>query len=50
MNIIRLIVLGATITWVMRQLFVTRKRLRTGQIVIPPLFAATLVFLLCIFS
>src|SRR5215510_7289890 len=27
---------------------VTRRRLRTGQIVIPPLFAATLVFLLCI--
>ncbi len=48
MNIIRLVVLGAAITWVMRQLFVTRKRLRTGQIVIPPLFAATLVFLLCI--
>lgn len=32
--------------WGMSQLFVTCKRLRTGQIVIPPLFAATLGFLL----
>jgi len=42
------VVLVAALTWVMRQGFVTRKRLRNGQVVIPPLFAATLVFLLCI--
>jgi hypothetical protein len=34
--------------WVTSQLFVTRRRLRTGQVVIPPLFAAMLVFVLCI--
>jgi hypothetical protein len=36
------------IFWVLSQMVVTRRRLRTGQVVIPPLFAATLVFLLCI--
>ena len=32
--------------WVLRRLVVTRRRVRTGQVIIPPLFAATLVFLL----
>jgi hypothetical protein len=36
------------ILWVGSQLVVTRRKLRTGQVVIPPLFAATLVFLGCI--
>ena len=36
------------ILWVLSQLVVTRRKLRTGQVVIPPLFAATLVFLVCI--
>jgi hypothetical protein len=36
------------IVWVLSQMVVTRRRLRTGQVVIPALFAATLVFLLCI--
>jgi hypothetical protein len=36
------------IGWVLSQMVVTRRRLRSGQVVIPPLFAATLVFLLCI--
>jgi hypothetical protein len=34
------------VLWVLQQLVVTRRRLRTGQVIIPPLFAATLVFLL----
>jgi hypothetical protein len=42
------VVLGAAVLWVLRQFVVTRRRLRTGQIIIPPLFAATLVFLLSI--
>jgi hypothetical protein len=36
------------ILWVLSQLVVARRKLRTGQVVIPPLFAATLVFLVCI--
>jgi len=33
---------------VLSQLVVTHRKLRTGQVVVPPLFAATLVFLVCI--
>ena len=40
------VVLGAAVLWVLRQLLVTRRKLRTAQVIIPPLFAATLVFLL----
>jgi hypothetical protein len=47
-DILNPVVLGAAVLWVLRQLVVTRRRLRTGQVIIPPLFAATLVFLLCI--
>jgi hypothetical protein len=36
------------ILWVLSQLVVTRRKLRTGQVVIPPLFAATLVFLVVV--
>ena len=48
MDILDSVVLGAAALWVLRQLVVTRRRLRTGQVIIPPLFAATLVFLLSI--
>jgi hypothetical protein len=36
------------ILWVLSQLVVTHRKLRTGQVVILPLFTATLVFLVCI--
>ena len=48
MDIIRTVVFVLAILWVLSQLVVTRRKLRTGQVVIPPLFAATLVFLICI--
>jgi hypothetical protein len=47
-GIIRMVVFVLAIVWVLSQLVVTRSKLRTGQVVIPPLFAATLVFLVCI--
>ena len=47
-DIIRTVVFVLAILWVLSQLVVTRRKLRAGQIVIPPLFAATLVFLVCI--
>jgi hypothetical protein len=47
-GIIRMVVFVLAILWVLSQLVVTRSKLRTGQVVIPPLFAATLVFLVCI--
>ena len=47
-DIIRTVVFVLAILWVLSQLVVTRRKLRTGQVVIPPLFAATLVFLVCI--
>ena len=45
MDIISTVVFVLAIFWVLSQLVVTRRKLRTGQVVIPPLFAATLVFL-----
>ena len=48
MDIISTGVFVLAILWVLSQLLVTRRKLRTGQVVIPPLFAATLVFLVCI--
>lgn len=36
------------IIWVIAQLLTTRRRARHGEIVVPPLFAATLVFILFI--
>jgi hypothetical protein len=48
MDILNTVVLVAAILWVIRQVFVTWRKLRTGQIIIPPLSAATLVFVLCI--
>ena len=48
MDIIRTGMFVLAILWVLSQLVVTRRKLRTGQVVIPPLFAATLVFLGCI--
>ena len=47
-GIIRMVVFVLAILWVLSQLVITRSKLRTGQVVIPPLFAATLVFLVCI--
>ena len=47
-DIIRTVVFVLAIFWVLNQLVVTRRKLRAGQVVIPPLFAATLVFLVCI--
>ena len=40
------VVLGAAVLRVLRQLLVTRRKLQTAQVIIPPLVAATLVFLL----
>ena len=45
MDIISTVVFVLAILWVLNQLVVTHRKLRTGQVVIPPLFAATLVFL-----
>ena len=36
------------IGWVIVQLLTTRRRLRSGETVVPPLFSATLMFLLFI--
>jgi len=47
-DIIRTGMFVLAILWVLSQLVVTRRKLRTGQVVILPLFAATLVFLVCI--
>jgi len=47
-EIISTVVFVLAILWVLCQLVVTRRKLRTGQVVIPPLFAAMLVFLVCI--
>jgi len=47
-DIIRTVMFVLAILWVLSQLVVTRRKLRAGQVVIPPLFAATLVFLVCI--
>ena len=47
-DIIHMVVFVLAVLWVLSQLVVTRRKLRTGQVVIPPLFAATLVFLVCI--
>ena len=48
MDISSTVVFVLAIFWVLSQLVVTRRKLRTGQVLIPPLFAATLVFLVCI--
>ena len=48
MDIISTGVFVLAILRVLSQLVVTHRKLRTGQVVVPPLFAATLVFLVCI--
>lgn len=48
MDIISTGVFVLAILWVLSQLVITRRKLRTGQVVILPLFAATLAFLVCI--
>jgi hypothetical protein len=47
-DIIHTVVFMPAILWVLSQMVVTRRKLRTGQVVIPPLFAATLLFLVAI--
>ncbi len=49
MAILSTVIMLAAIGWVIVQLLITRRRLRNGEIDVPPLFAATLVFSLFIF-
>jgi membrane protein CcdC involved in cytochrome C biogenesis len=46
MAILGTVIMILAIGWVIVQLLTTRRRLRSGEIVVPPLFAATLVFIL----
>ena len=46
MAILGTVIMVLAIGWVIVQLLTTRRRLRSGEIVVPPLFAATLVFVL----
>lgn len=48
MAILSTVIMVLAIIWVIAQLLTTRRRARHGQIVVPPLFAATLVFILFI--
>lgn len=48
MSMLSTLVMIAAIVWVTVQLLTTRRRLRSGEIVVPPLFAATLVFIVFI--
>jgi hypothetical protein len=48
MAILSTVIVVVAIGWVIAQLLTTRRRLRNGEIVVPPLFAATLVFRLFI--
>ncbi len=48
MAILSTVIRVAAIIWVIAQLLTTRRRVRQGEIVVPPLFAATLVFILFI--
>ena len=45
MAILSTVIMVVAIGWVIAQLLTTRRRLRNGEIVVPPLFAATLVFI-----
>ncbi len=48
MAILSTVILFAAIAWSVGELILTRRKLRNGEIVMPPRFAATLVFILCI--
>lgn len=48
MKIVSTLVLLASIAWLIAQLWTTRRKLRRGEVVMPPLFAGTLLFGLCI--
>ena len=48
MSMLSTVGMVAAIVWVTVQLLNTRRRLRSGEIVVPPLFAATLVFIVFI--
>ena len=48
MTILSTLIMLVAMGWVIAQLLTTRRKLRSGEIVVPPLFAATLVFLLFI--
>jgi hypothetical protein len=45
---LRALILVAAIAWVIGQLWATRQKLHRGDVVIPPLFATTLLFALFI--
>ena len=48
MAILSTVIMVVAILWVIAQLLTTRRRARQGEIVMPPLFAATLIFILFI--
>lgn len=48
MAILNTVILVAAIAWAMAELIGTRRKLRNGESVMLPRFAATLVFILCI--
>jgi membrane protein CcdC involved in cytochrome C biogenesis len=48
MAILSTVIMVVAIIWVIAQLLTTHRRVRQGEIVVPPLFAATLVFILFI--
>ena len=48
MPILSTVIIIVAIGWIIGQLLATRRRLRDGEIVVPPLFAATLVFIVFI--
>jgi hypothetical protein len=48
MAILSTVILVAAIAWAMAELIGTRRKRRNDEIVMPPRFAATLVFILCI--
>jgi hypothetical protein len=50
MAILSTVIMLAAIGWVIVQLLITRRRLRNGEIDVPPLFATTLVFFACLSS
>jgi uncharacterized membrane protein (DUF4010 family) len=48
MAILSTVIMVVAIIWVIAQLLTTHRRVRQGEIAVPPLFAATLVFILFI--
>jgi membrane protein CcdC involved in cytochrome C biogenesis len=48
MTILSTVIMFVAIGWVIAQLLTPRRKLRSSEIIVPPLLAATLVFLLFI--